>query len=135
MKSPQEIIDLMLQNDSFSKWLGIEIITIELGSCQLKTTVRNEMLNGHFLGHGGISYSISDSALAFASNSRGQKAVSIETSIQHIAPVQLDDILYVNCIEIHCGKSVGRYESTVTNQNAELVAKFYGTVYRSSEKW
>lgn len=135
MKSPQEIVSLMLENDAFSKWLDLSVVNIELGSCSLTVQIREEMLNGHFLAHGGISYSISDSALAFASNSRGQKAVSIETSIQHISTVHLHDTLTVVCQELHCGKSVGRYEATVLNQNKQLVAKFYGTVYRSTDSW
>jgi acyl-CoA thioesterase len=98
-------------------------------------TVRPEMVNGHQTAHGGISYSISDSALAFAANSRGQKAVSIETSIAHIAPVAVNDELLVICKEINCGKTIGRYESIVYNQNQKIIAKFNGTVFRHPDLW
>lgn len=133
--TPEQIVQHMMEEDTYSQWLGIEIIHVEAGSCELKATVREEMLNGHRIAHGGISYALSDSALAFASNSRGQKCVSIETSIAHIAPVQLHDTLRVVCSEINCGKSIGRYESLVYNQHQKLVAKFNGTVFRKSDTW
>jgi acyl-CoA thioesterase len=133
--TPQQIVQRMMEEDTYSQWLGIEIVHVEAGSCELKAVVREEMLNGHRIAHGGISYALSDSALAFASNSRGQKCVSIETSIAHIAPIQLHDELRVVCTELNCGKSIGRYESLVYNQNNKLIAKFAGTVFRKSENW
>lgn len=133
--TPEQIVQHMMEKDTYSQWLGIEIIHVEAGSCELKATVREEMLNGHRIAHGGISYALSDSALAFASNSRGQKCVSIETSIAHIAAVQLHDTLHVVCTELNCGKSIGRYESLVYNQHQKLVAKFNGTVFRKSDTW
>jgi len=69
MKSPQEITSMMLSNDLFSQWMGIEILSIKEGFCELTATVKEDMLNGFAILHGGISYSLSDSALAFASNS------------------------------------------------------------------
>lgn len=135
MKSPQDIVNEMMNSDAFSNWLGIRILEIEAGFCKLAITVRPDMLNGHQTAHGGISYSVSDSALAFASNSRGQKAVSIETSIAHIAPVFAGDELLVICKEINCGKTIGRYESIVYNQNQKIIAKFNGTVFRHPELW
>jgi acyl-CoA thioesterase len=135
MKSPTEIVKEMLSKDSFSAWLGLEIIEIREGYCKLKMIPRSEMFNGHETIHGGITYSISDSALAFAANSRGQKAVSIETNIAHISPVFLGDELTVECTELNCGKTIARYESKVTNQSNKLVARFTGTVFRTSENW
>lgn len=135
MKTPQDIVTEMMSKDAFSQWLGIRILEIEPGYCKLSMTVRPEMVNGHQTAHGGISYSISDSALAFAANSRGQKAVSIETSIAHIAPVAVNDELLVICKEINCGKTIARYESIVYNQNQKIIAKFNGTVFRHSDLW
>lgn len=125
----------MMELDTYSQWLGIQILDVKPGFCKLQMTIRSEMLNGHQTAHGGISYAISDSALAFASNSRGQKAVSIETSIAHIAPVFEHDTLTVICEEINCGKTIGRYESSVFNQYSKLVAKFIGTVFRKEDLW
>lgn len=135
MKSPADIVNEMLETDTYSNWLGIRILEVEAGYCKLSMQVRADMLNGHGIIHGGISYAISDSALAFASNSRGQKCVSIETDIAHIAPIFLDDELTVTCSEIQVGRSLGRYESRVYNQNQKLVARFNGTVFRKEETW
>lgn len=65
--------DCMLNHDSFSNWLGIELVEISEGYCRLKMKVRQEMTNGFNIAHGGIAYSLADSALAFASNSHGKK--------------------------------------------------------------
>ncbi|WP_430404043.1 PaaI family thioesterase [Fluviicola sp.] len=135
MKEPQDIVNEMMSKDAFSQWLGIQILEVGPGYCRLSMTVRPEMVNGHQTAHGGISYSISDSALAFAANSRGQKAVSIETAIAHIAPVSVNDELLVVCKEINCGKTIGRYESIVYNQNQKIIARFNGTVFRYPDLW
>lgn len=135
MKSPAEIVNLMLQNDAFSKWMHLEVIEINEGSCTLQMTVNDEMLNGFFITHGGISYSLSDSALAFASNSRGNKCVSIETSISHLRPTKTGDILKAVAVEKHRGKTIGVYEVTVYNQDEKVISLFKGTVHVSQEIW
>lgn len=133
--TPSEIVTQMMAADTYSQWLGISVLDVSEGSCKLQMTVRQEMCNGHGITHGGISYALSDSALAFASNSRGQKCVSIETSIAHIKPIFSGNILTVHCTEINCSKSLGRYSSAVYNQDNVLVAQFNGTVFRKSETW
>lgn len=135
MKTPQEIINRMLENDQFSNWLGIRVEHLEKGKCILKMTVSAIMLNGHHIAHGGISYSLADSALAFAANSHGRKGVSIETAISHIKPVQENDELTAIASKINSGKSIGRYEVLITNSANVLVAKFYGTVFFTDENW
>jgi acyl-CoA thioesterase len=135
MKSPEEIIAMMMEKDRFSQWLGIEILETGLGYCTLQTTVNEQMLNGHLLLHGGITYSISDSALAFASNSRGNKCVSIETSISHIRKCFPGDTLTVRATEINRGKTLGIYEIVVFNQDNKKVSHFKGTVHVSQEIW
>jgi acyl-CoA thioesterase len=135
MNSPLDIVSNMLQLDTYSNWLGIQIVSITEGSCTLQMHVRNDMLNGHGIAHGGISYALADSALAFAANSAGQKAVSIETAIAHIASIQLNDTLIAYCTEVNRGKTIARYDTTIYNQDQKLVAKFHGTVHRSNEKW
>lgn len=135
MKTPQEIVDLMMEHDAFSKWLTISVKEIKLGSCSVQTTITSEMLNGFDIAHGGISYSIADSALAFASNSYGSKCVSIETSISHTRPSKLGDQLTVVATELHRGKKIGIYEVIVTNQEKKTIALFKGTVHISEEIW
>lgn len=135
MKTASEIISFMLENDQFSKWLGISIEHIEAGNCILKMNVSSAMLNGHQIAHGGISYAFADSALAFAANSYGRKAVSIESAIAHIKPVHLHDQLIATTTEINCGKNIGRFDVHITNGKKELVAKLNGTVFFTEELW
>jgi acyl-CoA thioesterase len=135
MLTPKQIVSIMMEKDAFSQWLGINIDKIELGTCVLSCLVKEEMLNGFQILHGGISYSIADSALAFASNSYGKKCVSIETSISHTRPAKTGDILTATCKEINRGRTIGIYEVTVTNQNQKLVAIFKGTVSISGDTW
>ena len=87
-KLATKVVDQMYNNDPFSQWLGIERVEDGEGTSILKMTVRREMLNGFAIAHGGITYSLADSALAFASNSHGIQSVSIETGISHIKPLK-----------------------------------------------
>ena len=135
IKSSKEIVDLMYNNDPFSKWLGIERISEKLGKSVLQMSIRKEMLNGFGLAHGGIAYSLADSALAFASNSHGRQALSVETSISHVKKVVEGDVLITRVEEISLSNKIGIYQIFVENQNKELVAVFKGTVYRTEKKW
>ncbi len=130
-----QIIDQMIAEDTFSQWLGIERLSEEPGYCQLRMKVRNEMLNGFGIAHGGITFSLADSAFAFASNSRGRHAVSIETAINHLAPVKADDVLTATATEQHLGNRLAHYQVIVSNQRAEKVALFKGVVYRKGTEW
>ena len=133
--TPQKITNQMLGNDAFSKWLGIEVLEISEGSCELQLTVRQEMTNGFDIAHGGITYSLADSALAFASNSHGRKSVSVETSISHTKPSIVGDILTAKAVEKSLSNKIAIYEITIANQNNIIVALFKGTVYRTSKEW
>lgn len=135
MKTPGEIVDLMMNGDAFSRWLDISIQKIDRGHCTLSCAIRPEMLNGHFIAHGGISYSLSDSALAFAANGHGNKCVSIETSISHLLPVKEGDMLTAVCDEIHRGKTVASYKVNIFNQDKQKISAFKGTVNISKEIW
>lgn len=135
MKTPREIVGLMMENDTFSKWMNVEVLEIAEGTCTLQMKVTSGMLNGFYITHGGISYSLSDSALAFASNSKGSKCVSIETSISHLRPTKEGDTLKAVAVEKHRGRTIGIYEITVFNQDEKVVALFKGTVHISSEIW
>ena len=135
MKTPVEIVDSMLKNDHFSQWLGLQIVAIEKGSCTATCKITEEMLNGFGILHGGITYSLSDSALAFSANAYGFHCVSIETSITHIRPVLVEDMLTVNCTEVHRGRSTGIYWVEIYNDKEHLVSKFKGTVSISKKEW
>ena len=135
MSNPRKIINKMFNQDAFSQWLGIEIIDVSEGFCQLKMIVRKEMLNGFQIAHGGIAYSLADSSLAFASNSHGRKSLSVETSISHIVSVKEGDVLTVTTKELSLSDKIGVYLITIINQSNEDVAYFKGTVYRTSKEW
>jgi acyl-CoA thioesterase len=131
----KRVVDQMFNNDPMSQWLGIERVEDGAGISVLRMTVREEMLNGFAIAHGGIAYSLADSALAFASNSHGIQAVSIETSISHVAAVKLGDVLTTRVIEQNLTKRTGLYAVEVFNQEQKVVAYFKGTVYRTGKPW
>lgn len=125
----------MYNVDQFSRWLGIELVSVKQGSCSLKMKVRQEMLNGFGIAHGGITYSLADSALAFASNTYGKMAVSIETSISHIIAVKEKDVILAVAEEKSRSNKIAIYEIKITNQDDKLVALFKGTVYIKEKTW
>lgn len=134
-KSAKEIVDSMLNKDAFSKWLGIKRIADGKGESVLSITVREDMLNGFDVAHGGITYSLADSALAFASNSYGNKAMSVETSISHNAKVFKGDVLRTRVEELSRSNRIASYLVYVENQNKKIVALFKGTVYITNKEW
>ncbi len=135
LPSAWKIVESMLGNDAFSQWLGIELVVIDRGFAKLKMKVREDMLNGFGIAHGGIAYSLADSALAFASNGKGKMAVSTGTSIVHYEKVKGGDILTAEAKEVKDGDKVAHYQVDIINQDNESVAGFYGSVYRSSKDW
>jgi acyl-CoA thioesterase len=128
------VVDHMMKNDLFSQWLGIQIVTIAEGYSKVKMAVRNEMMNGLGIVHGGIAFSLADSSFAFACNSRNNLSVALDTSINFLKPVHVGDILIAEAKEIHNGKSTGLYQITITNQNNHIVALFKGTCFRTNKK-
>lgn len=132
---PEAIVNQMMENDAFSQWLGINVLEQKAGYCKLQMLVRPEMTNGFSVAHGGITYSLADSALAFAANSHGLKSMSIETSISHLKKVLTNDVLTVVSTQVSLSRKIAVYGMTITNQKLEVVADFKGTVYRSSEEW
>ena len=125
----------MFDNDAFSQWLGIEIVDLDAGKAILKMQVRPEMTQGFGLAHGGITYSLADSALAFASNAHGRKSLSVETSISHLIAVKAGEILTATASEESISNKIAVYQIRITNEEQKLVALFKGTVYRTSKEW
>ena len=136
MKSPKEITDAMMAVDAFSRWLGIKVLESGKGVSKISMVVRKEMLNGFGIAHGGITYSLADSALAFSSNSHGRKSVSVETSISHTVSLIEGDEIIAEAKEENCSNKIGIYTITIKRTSDKaLVALFKGTVYRSSKEW
>ena len=124
----------MLQHDLFSQWLGIEIKEIKEGYSKIQMTVRNEMINGFGIVHGGVAFSLADSAFAFACNNRNVLSVALDTAINFLKPVHVGDVLTAEAKELHNGNSTGLYHIHITNQSDHLVAVFKGTCFRTNQK-
>jgi acyl-CoA thioesterase len=130
-----KIVDKMLDEDKFSQWLGIEKLLVEPGHCILKMKVRQEMVNGFGIAHGGIAFSFADSALAFASNAYGRLSVALDCTISFPAAVNVGDELTCEAKEFSITKSTGTYLIEVKNQKNQKVAFFKGTVFRTHKEW
>lgn len=126
----RKVVDHLLETDRFSKWLGIEVIEIREGYSKIKMTIRKEMMNGFGIVHGGITFSLADSAFAFACNSRNNLSVALDTSINFTKPALVDDTLLAEAKEIHNGNSTGLYQISIRNQHDQLIAVFKGTCFR-----
>ena len=124
----------MLSQDAYSQWLGIEILECELGRCKVAMTVRKEMLNSMNKAHGGITYSLADTAFGFAANTHGKFAVSIETSINHIEAVNEGDYLTAQSVIEKVNNKLG-FNIIKVKRGDELVALFKGVVYRTNKEW
>ena len=135
MDLAKKVVNKMISGDAFSQWLGIEVLEIATGFCKLQLKVREEMTNGFDIAHGGIAYSLADSCLAFAANSDGIQAVSIETSISHTKKVVSGDILTATSKEINKSSKTALYYITITNQNNLEIAHFKGIVFRTEKEW
>jgi len=131
----KKVVDRMFNNDPFSQWLGIERLEDGAGCSVLKMTIRKDMLNGFDIAHGGITYSLADSALAFASNGHGRMAVSVETTISHTESLKEGDVITAVAEEKSLSNKIGVYHITITNQENKIVALFKGTVYRTGKDW
>jgi acyl-CoA thioesterase len=136
MPSPKEIVNVMMASDYFSQWLGIEVLEITEGNCRLKMQIKKDMLNGFGIAHGGITYSFADSALAFASNSYGQKAVSIETSISHLVSLVENDVILAEVVQQSNSHKIAIYTIDIIQAiTLKKVALFKGTVYKTDKNW
>lgn len=124
----------MLSQDPFSQWLGIKILEVERGRCKVGMTVRKEMLNSMDKAHGGIAYSLADTAFGFAANTHGKYAVSIETSINHIEALNEGDYLTAESVIEKVNNKLG-FNIVEVKRGDDLVALFKGVVYRTNKDW
>lgn len=123
----------MMQHDLFSQWLGIEVLEIKDGYSRITMTVRTEMVNGFGIVHGGVAFSLADSAFAFACNNRNVLSVALDTSINFLKPVHVGDVLTAEATELHNGRSTGLYHIHIHNQHNHLVALFKGNCFRTNK--
>jgi len=130
----EAVVSHMMQNDFFSQWLGVEVLEIKEGYSKVRMTIRKEMVNGFGIIHGGIPFSLADTAFAFACNNRNNLSVALDVTISFTKAVHIDDILTAEAKEVHNGRSTGVYLITVINQRNEQVALFKGTCFRTGKK-
>lgn len=128
-----KVVAHMMEHDKFSQWLGITVLEIKEGYSRIQMTVREEMMNGFGIVHGGIAFSLADSAFAFACNNRNNLSVALDTAINFTKAVNIGDTLVAEAKENHNGRSTGLYLITITNQKNEQVAYFKGTCFRTGK--
>lgn len=129
----KNVVGKMMQDDAFSQWLGISVVEVREGYSKISMTLRDDMLNGFGVVHGGIAFSLADSAFAFACNNRNNLSVALDTNITFTKATKPGDVLTAEAKEVHNGKSTGLYLITVTNQQGEQVAHFKGTCFRTGK--
>ena len=118
--------DAMWEGDRASRWFGARIVEVDEGRAVLSLTVAEHHTNGHGICHGGVTYSLADSAFAFACNSRNQATVAQFNTIAYIAPARAGDCLTAEAKEVSVSGKNGVYDVTVTNQDGTRIAEFRG---------
>src|SRR5215217_2197302 len=127
------VVDHMMENDFFSQWMNVNVLEIKEGYSKIKMVIRKEMVNGFGIVHGGLPFSLADSAFAFACNNRNNLSVALDVTITFTKAVNVGDVLTAEAKELHNGKSTGVYLITVTNQKDEQIALFKGTCFRTGK--
>ena len=131
--TPQQVAeatrDALWRNDRASQALGIEVVAVGPGSATVAMTVREDMLNGHDICHGGLVTTLADSAFAFASNAYNEVTVASGFDVTLIAPSRGGDRLTAVAAEISKSGRTGLYDIRVANQRGETVAMFRGRSY------
>jgi acyl-CoA thioesterase len=128
----ERVVAGMMDRDAFSQWLGIEVTDVAPNAATVRMTVRAEMVNGFGVCHGGIAFSLADSALAFASNTHGRVTVSVENSIRYPAPIMVGDVLTARAVQESAGRRLAFFNVAVEKSDGDVVGLFRGTVYRTS---
>jgi len=128
-----KVVDKMMDHDAFSRWMDVKVIEIKEGYSKIQMAIRKEMVNGFGIVHGGIPFSLADSAFAFACNNRNNLSVALDVTITFTKAVNVGDILTAEAKEVHNGRSTGVYLITVFNQKNEQVALFKGTCFRTGK--
>lgn len=132
--TPLETAQYMLNQDEFSKWMGIKLVEVREKYCLIEMPVKAEMINGLKTVHGGITFSLADSALAFSSNNTNEASVALNCVINFTKAVRMGDILTAESVLISDTRKTGIYDISIKNQDQVLVASFRGTVYKIEKK-
>ena len=119
----------MWAEDTASAGLGMRLVAVGEGTARLEMSVRDDMVNGHGIAHGGFVFSLADSAFAFACNSYNELTVASGFSADFVAPALLGDVLTARCSEVAKAGRTVVYDAEVAYQRGERVAVFRGRSY------
>ncbi len=128
---PQRVVGMLMARDRFSQWLGIEVLEAAVGKSVVRMTVREEMVNGFGTSHGGIVFSLADSAFAFAINAAGTLSVAIDCTVSFPVAVRPGDVLTADAREESTSNKLTFLTATVRNQHDVIVGHFRGTGFRT----
>jgi acyl-CoA thioesterase len=123
----------MMAKDAFSQWLGVEIVEVRPRAATIRMTVRPEMCNGFAVCHGGVTFAVADSAFAFACNTQGNVAVSIENGMAYPAAARAGDRLTAVAKETARSNRILYYQVEVTKDDGTTVGLFRGVAYRTEK--
>lgn len=132
--SPRALVAHLMARDAFSQWLGVEVLEAETGRAVVRMTVREEMVNGFGTAHGGIVFSLADSAFAFAINAGGTLSVAIDCLVSFPVAVRPGDVLTAIGVEDSTSNRLAFCVVTVRNQHDVIVGHFRGTGYRTTRQ-
>lgn len=126
MDTARRCAEVMLANDRSAKLLGISVEVTAPGEAEARMTVRDDMVNGFDVLHGGLTFALADTAFAFACNSYNERSFAASGHVDFLRPVLLGDELTAQASQDHRGRRSGYYSVRVVNQHGELVALFRG---------
>jgi len=130
---PIEIAKYLLSQDPFSLWMGVEVLEADMGYCKVGCTITKEMCNGFGVTHGGILFSLADTALAFSAASYGKVALAIDNSISFMQKTNAGQNIAASSKILYQSHKIAVFDIKVSKDNEELVAQMKGTVYRTSK--
>ncbi len=134
LKTAKRCAKAMWSGDKASKALGMKVEIREVGSATARMSVREDMVNGFGVCHGGLLFALADTAFAFACNAYDCKTVAASGSIEFLRPAKLGDELRALASEAHRGRRKGYYTVRIENQQGELVALFQGRSASGKER-
>ena len=126
----QKVAEAMLAADQASRAMGMAIVAVSVGCATVQMTIRADMVNGHQTCHGGIIFTLADSAFAFACNNRNLLTVASGCSIEFLAPAYAGDILTAEAREVALRGRTGVYDVAISNQTGTVIAAFRGRSHR-----
>ena len=122
----EQVVAAMLREDTATAMLGMRVVSVSAGACCVVMHVGGDMLNGHGSCHGGVLFSLADTAFAFACNSDNERTVAAGAQIDFLRPAFVGDVIEATAGELSAGKRLGLYDVTLRNQKGQVVALFRG---------